>query len=781
MRASSEEPSSRREAGACAGCHEKLKQSCQMSASTQPTSSMSRESYVLILASFYAALAMCAWIFTCVLSVRPVTTQDYSVKIGNGSPYPFSTSDDGFQKMVEISRELRSLYSRNQQWYRAARVLQSLVGVLTLPLTTAVCSSTAVVFIQRRQSHGSLSLRQTMALADKTWTNIPSYAKIFPFVATTEWNRYGSSLLQLAIFLNVLGVVTSPMQQIFLSTKVIKTPTVPQTYDFVGDIPNQFQEDDYPRTRNPLDDAVLDNTTDSNKVVVLTRAAMASATTADFQSLLWYDLHNACPPELLGSNGACSQLAVSFGHFDPLGVPPENDAFLAQLPVGFNSGLIRQFAPRINSSTKFTQIASHEFSRECEQTHGSFFMDYASAPDLRSTPSYGWAIQACMPGDLARTPWKATRSRQDFSEDLFLNMTLKSSEAWNNTFYKLTLNTTAGYFELPNYMNGEVAGSLLDKDPNDLCGIDCMTQGSDLEAQSPILHHDFRRNEPKSGHSTDGPIRPLETVKNKGPLLTIALAMFGEGSFLQQNSFGYKSPSQIHDDLSRSTEFCTNLLPLQFILDPKIWTSMQDMHHASGTCIRENVVNWMRFFHLDIFSEYLGFHPNNPASLVESSFKIAAFLANKAWMESKVGSLAVSYDLGADSQVPSISRAGIIIISCLLGLDLLILVPLAAYAAWTPRWTSQLDSFAMMRIGATLGDKVPLLMKTDKTDIKILDELPGWIGDNSQEDDPAGTLALGGLRPLADRKDGLFKCYAENATPFVLKIRQAVVGVFRRR
>ena len=89
-------------------------------------------------------------------------------------------------------------------------------------------------------------------------------------------------------------------------------------------------------------------------------------------------------------------------------------------------------------------------------------------------------LQACMPGNLTKSPWKLTRDRQDFTEELFLNVALiqynlntANTDQQNIVLYKVTGDTTPGYFELPNYLNGEVAGPLLENDPNSLCGEHC--------------------------------------------------------------------------------------------------------------------------------------------------------------------------------------------------------------------------------------------------------------------------------------------------------------------
>ncbi|KAJ5421522.1 hypothetical protein N7491_009967 [Penicillium cf. griseofulvum] len=87
--------------------------------------------------------------------------------------------------------------------------------------------------------------------------------------------------------------------------------------------------------------------------------------------------------------------------------------------------------------------------------------------------------------------------------------------------------------------------------------------------------------------------------------------------------------------------------------------------------------------------------------------------------------------MGTDQQVPHISLAGIIFVSVLLVVDLLCLLALALYSASIPRWTGTLDSFAMLRIGASISDKTPLLATQHVDRIKALDATPGWIGNNS--------------------------------------------------
>lgn len=47
-----------------------------------------------------------------------------------------------------------------------------------------------------------------------------------------------------------------------------------------------------------------------------------------------------------------------------------------------------------------------------------------------------------------------------------------------STYIHITVDTTAGYFELPNYMNSQKAGPILNDDPNATCGESCMVQSN---------------------------------------------------------------------------------------------------------------------------------------------------------------------------------------------------------------------------------------------------------------------------------------------------------------
>lgn len=122
------------------------------------STTLHRSFYVLIVVALYALLALFAWTVTCIFTDHPITTKSYAAV---WEPNHWGNSNLG------PSSPINSLYVKNRRWYRVARVLQSIVRVLTIPITSAVCSSAAVIFVQYDRQRRNLTMRQVMNLADK--------------------------------------------------------------------------------------------------------------------------------------------------------------------------------------------------------------------------------------------------------------------------------------------------------------------------------------------------------------------------------------------------------------------------------------------------------------------------------------------------------------------------------------------------------------------------------------------------------------------------------------
>ncbi|KAL9622815.1 MAG: hypothetical protein Q9160_002934 [Pyrenula sp. 1 TL-2023] len=673
-----------------------------------------RSMYVLLLVCFYATLTLVAWVATAILTIRPITAKHYGVWIRN-------KENNGYG-WVGANR-YHSLYIKNENWYRTARVLQAIASVLTIPLTSAVCSSAAVIFCQRAQNP---SLRQMISLADKGWTDPTTWIRTV--IKSNGFKRYGSSLLYGSMALVALGGIISPIQQVFLTTKTIKTPTWPQLIPDLLDIPDQWwylKYSDY---------------SDSNLVTVKTRSALISATNTQPQASLWQGAGFACSmldvlkladnKTTSGSVPRACGKGATFGNMSTL-----TDPFLAELPSGYSTGVIRQFAPRFNSTAKYEAISQEDFPTDCQNQHGAFWVEYGNLTSNDFDEST-FSLTACMPSDQSKSPWKNTRDRQDFSEELYINVSIVHT-AWPDVrpspaggdLFKVTANTTAGYFELPNYMNNGV------------------------------------------------PALGLSTVINKGPLLTVTMALFGEGSFLQTRlthpaAYYGIDTSEYDEDRSKAPPTnigaCIDLAPLGSLLDDDIGQHVIGNNvdycikntdgGTGGTTIERDMVFWIENFR---------YRPER----LSNAFTASLFLANQAWMfegaTSGHRSLRVSYDEGADTEVPVMSTRAVILISVLLGIDLIALFLLALYASWWPRWTGQLDAFTMMRVGAAVAENVPLKVGRSTDQIQVLDGLPGWMGDAGEAEDgqepKIGELALGGRKRL--RGGRRYGCYAGDAEP----------------
>lgn len=647
-----------------------------------------RSAWVSLFSIIYVGLVIYTWAMTVILSIRPLKANSWVYSI-QGSHYLYDNKKDAD-------------FHRERKIYRSVRTIQTFLQVVTLPWISTVCASAAVIFAQNQKDYMGLRLRQVTTLADRKWMDF----SLYPALIFGRWRQYGSTLLAAAIFIWVFGLITYPIQSLFLSSGSVKVRTYPQQrvamYDF------GLSGGSYSPSNN-VGNVGMD--------VVQVRDALNKANSGTFQPNLW---SNDSGVQFLSLNDMSSQ------------------TFYSQLPGGFNTGLIRQFAPRVNSTATYEIIEASQFPVNCRSSSDAFYAEYSSSYSWYTT--YSWGVIACMPGNMTESPWQMTRNRQDFSEVLYLNMTQEefspgsyvSQGAGNKALYRITVNTTAGFFELPNYMNKGLPGPLLDQDPVDLCDQHCLNQ-------SRTYSSNFYRRDEITASSTlkAASLGPIST-QNKGPLLSIALATFGPGSFVDTVPTIYanlEEDDKVTDELSSSLRsICIGNPPLSNLLGPSslgcisIGMSRDGTWYPAGS----QIAQWIHRFQQGTGS-------------IPSAFTAAAFLANKEFLSSKGGRWSINQDLGTDMDLPTISLAGIIVVSILMGLYLLPLLALSLYAGYYPRWTERLDSFVMLRFGAFAGDKVfPLLVgrKTDK--FPELDEMSGVVRDMSTSgDEPVEIGRLG--------------------------------------
>lgn len=108
-----------------------------------PSDVLRRNPYIVLLTLSYAAIALFSWVVQCILSYRPIGVPGGSYTV------------DYHGSEVDVGTMPRSkLFSLSERYLRAAKVLQPIASILTIPLTSMVCSCAAVAFLQRQPSGG---------------------------------------------------------------------------------------------------------------------------------------------------------------------------------------------------------------------------------------------------------------------------------------------------------------------------------------------------------------------------------------------------------------------------------------------------------------------------------------------------------------------------------------------------------------------------------------------------------------------------------------------------
>ena len=137
----------------------------------------------LLLILLYAFVAILPWTITCILCYRPIGVPTYFDQYGHYTRSHYETSDN---------------------WRKAANIGLSILGVISIPVTSAICAKAATVYCQRRSDDKapSLSLRQMLALADKGWSDS---ATLLDVVRPSTSRRTRSPLLILSTGLMAIG------------------------------------------------------------------------------------------------------------------------------------------------------------------------------------------------------------------------------------------------------------------------------------------------------------------------------------------------------------------------------------------------------------------------------------------------------------------------------------------------------------------------------------------------------------------------------------------------
>lgn len=141
--------------------------------------------------------------------------------------------------------------------------------------------------------------------------------------------------------------------------------------------------------------------------------------------------------------------------------------YVTAFPPDFNTGVLREHAIRFNTTVSCETVPRSSYPDICPG--GRPLTGEFSSSETRN--------RYCVAGDYTAVPWTIDRNRQDSTEELWVDnyipyrsaITLVSSFAEsgvNNITVHCAANTTRGYFELPNFYNGDTPGTLLEEWPS---------------------------------------------------------------------------------------------------------------------------------------------------------------------------------------------------------------------------------------------------------------------------------------------------------------------------
>ncbi|KAF3397180.1 hypothetical protein DPV78_007951 [Talaromyces pinophilus] len=578
---------------------------------------------------------------------------------------------------------------RSRQYY-AARVVQSVASVATIPIISAVCACAAAIYVQDQQNEHSLSLRQVMALADREWMN--PLCLIMPVS-----KRLHSNFLFLAIFIHIIGAITYPIQWLLLHVE--EKPL------YVSDI---SYRDAY-HMNPPV--GQISGIGSKGWAVVSLRKQLEGGYLGGQHTELW-------------------------GNVSRMDMYTPESSWLTELPANYNTGAHRSIAPRYNSSTSTELVLLDEFPANCSSVPVYFYasLNYTDSSDAISSDNVtkSTQIQVCITSNLTTSPWSATNARQEITESLYIHINTSysalrfGSRILNNT-YKIIMNTTAGWFELPNMWNNGVPGPILEN-PN----VTCDTSSGCIDASDPAMaasatFYPYKR-------SDDDPLGDWLYYSNNllGPLATIAVAIFGPGSWFDTQQLLFPNTISPNETgwtfyLDDDARYKKELLLLASL------TRDDYNPYSTGSQIYE----WLDFFIVK------GHNTSLPQALTGASFYAMKALINSNERPYYTPNPVVKVDYET-VVMPSISLAGIIVVSVLLALYLIPLLALALYAGLSKSWTTRLDSFVMLRMGAAAGQRnLPMQIGKSHGKIGILDDLPGVVRDVSAPDDKIRQIALG--------------------------------------
>ncbi|KAH7355564.1 hypothetical protein BKA66DRAFT_382204, partial [Pyrenochaeta sp. MPI-SDFR-AT-0127] len=619
----------------------------------------------LQLIALYVPLLIIPWVLTCVLDYHPADRASYFNQSGLS------------QSSLTLHRRL----------VNALAVLNSFASIVTIPIISALLAQAAVVYTQKRRKNQTVSVRQAFALADRGWSNLSILQEAWP-----PGTGPGSLFLWLAtLFLLICGI-QQPIREGVVDSEQSLVMTSQDNL-----VTRQSSRLSTLRTLGY--DPEPDDLASIPEDVVVQDLANTLSSFSNYESppLLWPDLEHYRPYKVQ---------MISGRRFNPWAQYPTG-YFVAALPNGTTTGVLRHRAMRLNSTVECEVIDRSAFPSPC---HGG-------NPFLTAFGRTGLNVRLCVPGQRGKFPWNITRNRQDIVEEVFVDASgsLNASEPWNFTRH-CSVQTTRGYFELGNYRNKYTQGPLLDRwdEPNPF--------GEQSEYNDWLSITDIEGWPIRDSWNSTWPATPGSNNTNltaSGPLMASILAMFGDRSlFALANRSTDATSGLAMSQICQAGRmpFSTFNGHAQYI---RACTDFGEDHDRALVAIMRKFIastfnstdEGVRYLSASIFFA-------NQAMLLQTAEKTEGFTARPIYTAA-----------GQLISKPVVSPTGRIIVSVLILAQLIGLAYLAWYIYQVPTWTAMLDALAVARITNSLnkGD-IPGIGSMSTGDLRRLEETDGLVG-----------------------------------------------------
>jgi hypothetical protein len=242
-----------------------------------------------------------------------------------------------------------------------------------------------------------------------------------------------------------------------------------------------------------------------------------------------------------------------------------------------------------------------------------------------------------------------------------------------------------------------------------------------------------------------------ETYTNmSGPLMTSVLALFGPGSWLD----GLANLTSARDEDRDTLDTLNSDQPaLLSALCDAVPFGQFTFSSLSDTYGHEDCGNSMLRLMMT-YSDHMSRWSSNTTA--ESRLNVAMFLANQAALTSHTaGILPWQTDTGREIYTapgikvskPDVSLPSLIILSIIVGLQILGLLWLGCWIAMRPTWTRTLDAMAIARVAASLDPGLlPPFRTLGQKDWEKLARVDGLVGAQVQEAHPEQQQGSGAVR-----------------------------------